>query len=81
MRSEDIQALISHRLQRAVESLHAAEIMLHNQMFTFSNLGNGRAINSLEKGLYLTFRNQDLWMKLLSYLRQGEIACQGSYKT
>jgi uncharacterized protein (UPF0332 family) len=36
MRSEDIQALISHRLQRAEESLHAAEIMLHNQMFTFA---------------------------------------------
>jgi uncharacterized protein (UPF0332 family) len=36
MRSEDIQALISYRLQRAEESLQAAEIMRHNQMFTFA---------------------------------------------
>jgi len=36
MRPEDIQTLISYRMQRAEESLHAAEIMLQNQMFTFA---------------------------------------------
>ena len=36
MRAEDSQALIAYRLQRAEESLQAAEIMHHNQMFTFA---------------------------------------------
>ena len=36
MRSEEIRALISYRMQRAEESLQAAEIMLENQMLTFA---------------------------------------------
>ena len=36
MRSEEIQALISYRMQRAEESLQAAEIMLQSQMLTFA---------------------------------------------
>jgi uncharacterized protein (UPF0332 family) len=36
MRSEEIQALISYRMQRAEESLQAAEIMLQNEMLTFA---------------------------------------------
>jgi uncharacterized protein (UPF0332 family) len=36
MRSDEIQALISYRMQRAEESLRAAEIMLQNQMLTFA---------------------------------------------
>ena len=36
MRSEEIQALISYRMQRSEESLQAAEIMLQNRMLTFA---------------------------------------------
>ena len=36
MRPEEIQALISYRLQRSEESLRAAEIMLGSQMFAFA---------------------------------------------
>jgi hypothetical protein len=36
MRPEEIQALMSYRMQRSEESLRAAEIMLRSQMFAFA---------------------------------------------
>jgi uncharacterized protein (UPF0332 family) len=36
MKSEEVLALISYRMQRSEESPQAAEIMLHNQMLTFA---------------------------------------------
>jgi uncharacterized protein (UPF0332 family) len=36
MKAEESLALISYRLERSRESLHAAEIMLENNMLTFS---------------------------------------------
>ena len=36
MKAEETLALIAYRLERSRESLHAAEIMLENNMLTFS---------------------------------------------
>jgi len=36
MKPEDTQALISYRMERSKESIQAAQIMLENEMLTFS---------------------------------------------
>lgn len=36
MKSEDVKALISHRMEKSKESIKAAEILLKNEMLTFS---------------------------------------------
>ena len=38
MKSEEIIALISYRLQRSNESIKAAEIMMQNKMLTFAGI-------------------------------------------
>jgi uncharacterized protein (UPF0332 family) len=36
MKSEDVKALVSHRLEKSKEAIKAAEILLENEMLTFS---------------------------------------------
>ena len=36
MKSEDVKALVSHRMDKSKEAIKAAEILLENEMLTFS---------------------------------------------
>ena len=36
MKSEDVKALVSHRMEKSKEAIKAAEILLENEMLTFS---------------------------------------------
>ena len=36
MKSEDVKALVSHRMEKSKESIKAAEILLESEMLTFS---------------------------------------------
>ena len=36
MKNEDLEALVTHRLQKSEEALQAAKIMLNKQMFSFA---------------------------------------------
>ena len=36
MKSEDVKALVSHRMEKSKESIEAAEILLKNEMLVFS---------------------------------------------
>ena len=65
MRPEEIQALMSYRMQRSEESLRAAEIMLRSQMFAF-------AMNRIYYAMFYAVQGV-LALKGVSFSKHGQV--------
>ncbi len=65
MKSEEIVALISYRLQRSQESIKATEIMLQNKMLTF-------AMNRIYYGMFYAVQ-AFLVLRGVSFSKHGQV--------